>query len=100
MLQARERKRARTWLMGSWKRGALAEITKQAQSMLVFIKDLNESQHVDGGAKPLLVLPVIMFAHGVKVLIKAVVQGVLICPWTNFTEVTIRGASIISITLI
>lgn len=77
MLHACERERARAWLMGCWKNGALAEITKQAQSILVLIKDLNESQQVLGGTKPLLVLPVMMFAHGVKLLIIDVVQDVL-----------------------
>ena len=77
MLHACERERARAWLRGCWKNGALAEITKQAQSILVLIKDLNESQQVLGGTKPLLVLPVMMFAHGVKLLIIDVVQDVL-----------------------
>lgn len=77
MLHARERERARAWLIGSWKNGALADITMQAQSMLVLIKDLNESQHVLVGTKPLLVLPVMILAHGVKLLIIAVVQDVL-----------------------
>lgn len=79
MLQACERERARTWLRGCWKNGALADITRQAQSILVLIKVLNESQHVVGGNKPLLVLPVMMLAHGVKLLIIEVVQGELIC---------------------
>lgn len=81
MLHARVRERARVELNGSWK-GTLADITRQAQSTLVFTKDLNDSQHVLDGTAPLLVLPVIKFAHGVKLLIIDVVHGVLICPVT------------------
>lgn len=73
--------------MGSWI-GTLAVINRQAQSILVLINDSNESQQLADGVKPLLVLPVMKLAHGVKVLlIIEVVQGVLICPITKFTEV-------------
>ena len=59
MLHACERESTIAWLMGSGKIGALADITMQAQSILVLIKDLNESQHVvDGVTALLLVLPV------------------------------------------
>lgn len=78
----------RARLMGSWI-GTLAVINKQAQSILVLINDSNESQQLADGVKPLLVLPVMKLAHGVKVLvIIEVVQGVLICcPINNFSEV-------------
>lgn len=99
MLHARERERERSWLMGCWKKGALADITWQAQSILVLIKDLNESQHVVDGTKPLLVLPVIILAHGVKLFIIEVVHDELTCPWTKFSEVTKR-VDIASITVI
>jgi len=58
----------------------------------VVIKDLSESQHVLGGIKPLLlVLPVMMLAHGVKVLIIEVVQEPVTCPLTEFSEATARA---------
>lgn len=90
MLHARERERERSWFKGCWKNGALADITWQAQSILVLIKDLNESQHVVDGTKPLLVLPVIILAHGVKLFIIEVVHDELTCPLTKFSEVTKR----------
>ena len=89
MLHACESKRARTRLIGSGI-GTLADITRQAQSILLIIKDLNESQHVADGANPLLELPVMKLAHGVKVLIIDVVHGVVICPLTKFNEAVIR----------
>lgn len=100
-LHACGRKRARAWLiLGSGNIGTLADITRQAHSILVLIKDTNESQHVlDGAVKPimLLVLPVMRLAHGVKLLIIEVVHGVLICPVTNFTEVIKRVIDITAI---
>lgn len=81
MLHACEMDRARAWLMIlPGKIGALAVSSRHAQSILVLIKDLNESQQVFDGITPLLVLPVMKLAHGVKLLITEVVQGVLICP--------------------
>lgn len=79
--------------MGNWM-GTLADISRQAQSELVFTKDLNDSQHVLDGVAPLLVLPVIKFAHGVKLLIIEVVQGVLICAFTELTNITVKAADI------
>ena len=74
----------------------MADISRQAQSTLLFAKDLNDSQHVLDGTPPLLlVLPVIKFAHGVKLVIIDVVHGVLICPFTEFpTNITINTANI------
>ena len=93
MLHACENERAR--VRGSWRNGALAESRKQAQLELVFMKDLSESQHVLGGFKPLLlVLPVMTLAHGVKLFIIEVVQEVLTCPVTEFTELTARAVRI------
>lgn len=66
----------------------MEDIIKQAQSILVLIKDLNDSQQVLDGTKPLLVLPVIMLAQGVKVLliIEDVHDDELICPLIKFNE--------------
>jgi hypothetical protein len=61
----------------------------------VFIKDLNESQHVVDGTKPLLVLPVMILAQGVNVLL--IIEDVhdeLICPLIKHNEEIIRAASI------
>jgi hypothetical protein len=96
MLHACERDIARTWLIDSCKIGELEDIIRQAQSILVFIKDLNESQHVVDGTKPLLVLPVMMLAQGVNVLL--IIEDVhdeLICPLIKLNdEEIIRAASI------
>lgn len=66
----------------------MEDIIRQAQSILVLIKDLNDSQQVLDGTKPLLVLPVIMLAQGVKVLliIEDVHDDELICPLIKFNE--------------
>ena len=92
MLHAWGRERARVWLKGS-RSGTLADITIQAQSIPVLISDLNDSQHEVDGVVPLLVLPVMMLAHDVKLLIIEVVHGVLICPLARFIEITIRAAN-------
>ena len=99
MLHAWESERARAWLMGNCKNGELlGEIRRQAQSILVVVKDLSESQHVLGGTKPLLllVLPVMMLAHGVKVLIMEVVHELLSCALTQFAEATMRAIRIMT----
>lgn len=66
----------------------MEDIIRQAQPILVLIKDLNDSQQVLDGTKPLLVLPVIMLAQGVKVLliIEDVHDDELICPLIKFNE--------------
>jgi len=64
----------------------LAVINRQAQSIPVLMRDLNELQQLPVGDEPLLVLPVIKFMHGVKLLIIEVVHGVLICPFTEITS--------------
>lgn len=66
----------------------MEDIIRQAQSILVLIKDLNDSQQVLDGTKPLLVLPVIMLAQGVKVLliIEDVHDDELTCPLIKFNE--------------
>jgi len=95
ILHACERDIARTWLIGSWKILALEDIIRQAQSILLLIKDLNESQQVIDGTKPLLVLPVMMLAQGVNVLL--IIEDVhdeVIWPLTKFIEEIIRAASI------
>lgn len=98
ILQAWVRARAKAEVKGNCK-GTLADTRRQAQSELVLISDLNESQHELDGVVPLLVLPVIKFAHGVKVLlIIELVQGVLICPLTDLTNIiTINNAADITL---
>ena len=85
ILQARGREIAKVRLIGG-RTGTLAVINRQAQSMPVLMRDLNELQQLAVGDEPLLLLPVIKFMHGVKVLIMEAVHGVLICPFTEITR--------------
>lgn len=77
-LHARGRVIAIVRLIGS-ETGTFPVTRRQVQSTLLLIIDLRESQQaVDGEEAPFLVLPVIKFKHGVKVVSIEIVHGVLI----------------------
>lgn len=65
-------------LIGSEK-GTFPVIRRQPQSTLLLMTDLRESQQaVDGEEAPFLVLPVMKFKQGVKLVSIETVHGVLI----------------------
>lgn len=89
MLQVLGREIARVRLMGSI--GTLAVTRRQRQSLPPIISVLSELQHsLDGDADddPVLLLPVIIFKHGVKLEIIEDVHGVLnLCPCTIVNDI-------------
>lgn len=78
MRHARGREMARVWLMGIWK-GTLPVTIRQRQSVPLLVMDLRELQQSEVGVElPFVVLLVMKFKHGVKVVIIDGVHGVLI----------------------
>lgn len=51
---------------------------RQAQSMLPVMREAKESQQPEVGDLPPLVLPVMTFMHGVKLVIRELVHAVVI----------------------
>ncbi|KAL7000076.1 hypothetical protein U1Q18_001226 [Sarracenia purpurea var. burkii] len=78
---------ASVWLIGSG-RGTFPVTIRQTQSMLLLMRDVIESQQPAVGEAPLLLLPVMKFMQGVKVLIMEAVQGKLTCALVEPTENT------------
>lgn len=90
ILHARGREIARVRLKGNCT-GTFPVMIRQAQSTLVLIIVFTTPQQSVVGELPLLLLPVMKFKHGVKLLMMEVVHGVDICPLTVITVTVSRA---------